>query len=156
MTALAYDGAAINQRANDERPLPCYRQQRHRPYRVELRRAPPGALQKALAERATARKWVGDGSQPARARDPAYDAANFYSAEITAAPGNGDWHVRYFDQTRRVSLERQFWVGVHAKLPERQLGMGMNSGLTPEEVAFRKARAALKPRKQVKLPTPVH
>ncbi|MGE5142403.1 MAG: phospholipase D-like domain-containing protein [Acidobacteriota bacterium] len=111
---------------------------------------------KRSAERAAARKWVSDGSQPARARDRAYDAANFYSAEITAAPENGDWQARYFDPTRLASLERQFWVGVHAKLPERQLGMGMNSGLTPEEVAFRKARAALKPRKQVKLPTPVH
>ena len=39
---------------------------------------------------------------------------------------------------------------IQAQLPQRQTGVGMTSGLTKEEVAFRAARAALKTRKKAK------
>jgi phosphatidylserine/phosphatidylglycerophosphate/cardiolipin synthase-like enzyme len=110
---------------------------------------------KRAAERAAAKQWVTDGRKAATALDRAYDAANFYDAEIAAGPANGDWQARYFDPTRLASLERQFWVGGQALLPERQLGVGMTSGLTADEVAFRAARAALKTKQKAKK-TPAH
>ncbi len=101
---------------------------------------------KRSAERAAANKWVTDGKKKATALDPAYDTAKFFNAEIPTG-ASGDWQARYFDPTRLASLERQFWVGGHALLPERQLVPGMTSGLTSAEVAFRAARAALKKKK---------
>ena len=110
---------------------------------------------KRSAERAAAKRWVADGKKKATALDPAYVAAKFFHAEIPAGTAHGDWQARYFDPARLASLERQFWVGGHAPLPERQPGMGMTSGLTSDEVAFRAARAALKTKKKVKT-TPAH
>jgi hypothetical protein len=110
---------------------------------------------KRSAERAAAQRWVSDGRKPATALDPAYDAAKFFNAEIPAGTANADWQARYFDPTRLASLERQFWIGGQAQLPERQSGVGMTSGLTKDEVAFRAARAALKTKKKAK-PTPAH
>lgn len=110
---------------------------------------------KRSAERTAAERWVGDGSKPATALDSAYDAANFFKAEIPAGTASADWQARYFDATRLASLERQFWVGGHALLPQRQPGVGMTSGLTSAEVAFRAARAALKTKKKG-TKTPVH
>jgi phosphatidylserine/phosphatidylglycerophosphate/cardiolipin synthase-like enzyme len=110
---------------------------------------------KRSAERAAARRWVSDGKKPATALDRAYDTANFYHAEIPAGTANGDWQARYFDATRLASLERQFWVGGQAQLPQRQTGVDMTSGLTNDEVAFRAARAALKTKQKAKT-TPTH
>src|SRR5262245_8444470 len=110
---------------------------------------------KRSAERAAARKWVADGKKKATALDPAYATAKFFNAEIPTG-ASGDWQARYFDPARLASLERQFWVGGHALLPERQLGVGMTSGLTADEVAFRAARAALKTKKKKAKPTPAH
>jgi phosphatidylserine/phosphatidylglycerophosphate/cardiolipin synthase-like enzyme len=110
---------------------------------------------KRSAERAAAKRWVSDGRKPATALDRAYDTANFYHADISAGTANGDWQERYFDATRLASLERQFWVGGQAQLPQRQTGVGMTSGLTKEEVAFRAARAALKTKRKAKK-TPAH
>jgi phosphatidylserine/phosphatidylglycerophosphate/cardiolipin synthase-like enzyme len=110
---------------------------------------------KRSAERAAAQRWVSDGKKPATALDRAYATANFYHAEIPAGTGSGDWQARYFDPTRLASLERQFWVGGQAQLPQRQPGVGMTSGLTSDEVAFRAARAALKTKQKAKK-TPTH
>ncbi|HET9707790.1 MAG TPA: phospholipase D-like domain-containing protein [Gemmatimonadales bacterium] len=105
---------------------------------------------KRSAERAAAEQWVSDGRKAATALDRAYDAANFFKAEIPVGTANADWQARYFDATRLASLERQFWVGGLATLPQRQTGVGMTSGLTQDEVAFRAARAALKTRKKAR------
>jgi len=110
---------------------------------------------KRSAECAAAQRWVSDGRKPATALDRAYATANFYHAEIPAGTASGDWQARYFDPTRLASLERQFWVGGQAHLPPRQMGVGMTSGLTKDEVAVRAARAALKTKQKAKK-TPTH
>jgi phosphatidylserine/phosphatidylglycerophosphate/cardiolipin synthase-like enzyme len=110
---------------------------------------------KRSAERAAAQRSVSDGKKPATALDRAYATANFYHAEIPAGTASGDWQARYFDPTRLASLERQFWVGGQAQLPPRQMGVGMTSGLTKDEVAFQAARAALKTKQKAKK-TPTH
>jgi len=105
---------------------------------------------KRSAQRDAAKAWVKDGSSPATALDQKYDPELFYHAELGFSNANQDWQARYFDPTRLASLERQFWVGGQAALAARKAGPGMTSGLTPEEVAFRAAQAALKAKKKAK------
>jgi hypothetical protein len=101
---------------------------------------------KRSAERAAARTWVQDGSDPATALDGKYDAANFFHADIPHDDVGDAWQDRYFDPTSLAGLERRFWAGGDQALPPRTpgTGPGFNSGLTAAESAFRAAKAALR------------
>ena len=102
---------------------------------------------KRAAERAAANAWVKDGSDPKTALDRKYDAVRLLQGCDSPHDEVGDaWQDRYFDSTQLASLERQFWAGGGQSLPPRTpgTGLGMTSGLTAAESAFRAAGAALK------------
>jgi phosphatidylserine/phosphatidylglycerophosphate/cardiolipin synthase-like enzyme len=105
---------------------------------------------KREAERKAAAAWVKDGSDPDAALDKKFNPNNFFQADIPHDDVGDTWQARYFDPTRLASLERQFWVGGSGALAPRTAGTGpgFTSGLTPDETAFRAAKAALNKKKK--------
>jgi hypothetical protein len=104
---------------------------------------------KRSAQRQAAWHWAKDGADPKTALAKKYDPDNFFKAQIGKDDGTDGFQDRYFDPTSLASLERRFWVGDGAALPPRATHVGnFTAGLTTEEIAFRKAAAALRAKKK--------